>query len=360
MASWKKVLVSGGNITELINDANYIDLTALSGGSGITYNNSTGEISLTEDTITIGNTSISLGDTETTLDGVTINNGTFIGDGSGLTGLVTDLDFSGDSGSGNVDLLNQTLAIEGGVGITTSASGQTITISGDDATTTTKGIASFNSSFFTVSSGNVSIAASSITSVELDGEVAGTGLSGGDGTPLSVDYGTTAGTSVEGNTAITVNGTANQVKITGNNTQALGGAPSYTLGLTDDVTIENDLTVQGDLTVIGTASFQNTTNLEVADRFILLASGSNTQGDGGFVVQQSNQDIGEVFGYDATTERWGVDRTFNASTSNLVPEAFTAMVIEGDTGEGTGDVDSRYVQKGNIFVADNEDIFIYS
>ena len=123
---------------------------------------------------------------------------------------------------------------------------------------------------------------------------------------------------------------------------------------------EGHVVVPNDLTVMGTASFQNTTNLEVADRFILLASGSDVNGDGGFVVQQNNQDIGEVFGYDALSQRWGVDRAFNASTSTLEPEAFVSLVIEGEQGEGTGDVDVRYVQKGNIFVAENEDIFIYS
>ena len=55
--------------------------------------------------------------------------GSFVGDGSGLTGLVTELDIISDSGSGSVDLLTQALSIVGTANeIETSISGQTLTI----------------------------------------------------------------------------------------------------------------------------------------------------------------------------------------------------------------------------------------
>ena len=47
-----------------------------------------------------------------------------------------DLDFTGDSGTGAVDLDSQSLAISGDTGITTTASGQTITIDLDDTAVT--------------------------------------------------------------------------------------------------------------------------------------------------------------------------------------------------------------------------------
>ena len=53
------------------------------------------------------------------------------------------------------------------------------------------------------------------------------------------------------------------------------------------VTVNSNLTVTGDLTVAGTASFQNTQNVLIADQFILLASGSNSLVDGGFIIATS-------------------------------------------------------------------------
>lgn len=82
--------------------------------------------------------------------------GSFTGDGSNLTGIATNLNISGStSGAGTVALKTQTLIVSGTNGITATVSGQTITISGSNATTTAKGVASFNSTNFTVTGGEV-------------------------------------------------------------------------------------------------------------------------------------------------------------------------------------------------------------
>jgi hypothetical protein len=75
-----------------------------------------------------------------------------------------DLDASADTGTIAIDLDSETLTISGGEGIDTSASGNTITISGEDASTTNKGVASFDANDFTVSSGAVSLATSATAS----------------------------------------------------------------------------------------------------------------------------------------------------------------------------------------------------
>lgn len=68
-----------------------------------------------------------------------------------------DLDFSTDSGSGAVDLNSQTLAFTSGEGLDITHSGQAVTFAVEDATASNKGIASFASADFSVSSGAVSL-----------------------------------------------------------------------------------------------------------------------------------------------------------------------------------------------------------
>jgi len=79
-----------------------------------------------------------------------------------------DLDFQGDSGTGAIDLDSQTLDIAGGASITTTASGQTLTVAADDATTAVKGVASFDTNHFDVTAGAVSIQADSIDDTLID------------------------------------------------------------------------------------------------------------------------------------------------------------------------------------------------
>ncbi len=62
--------------------------------------------------------------------------GSFIGDGSGLTGLATNLNFDGDSGATTVDLLTTTMSINGTAQeITTTVTADTVTISLPDDVT---------------------------------------------------------------------------------------------------------------------------------------------------------------------------------------------------------------------------------
>ena len=212
---------------------------------------------------TLGTTTVTLGTTVTTLNGLNLTattatgsfTGSFAGDGSNLTGIVTTLDFAGDGAtSGDVDLKTQVFTLTGGTNVNTSASGQTITVNLDS---------------------NISV---------------------------------------------------------------------------------TDAIVSGDLTVYGTASFANTQNLLVADRFVLFASGSTTTGDGGIVVQQATQDFGDLFGYDASVTRWGVETNFDAATNTTTPTAYMSAVV--DIAAGHTDL-VRYQKNGNIKV-DGGNIYIYS
>jgi hypothetical protein len=139
-----------------------------------------------------------------------------------------------------------------------------------------------------------------------------------------------------------------------------GVASDVDLGLQTGDNVEfADALITGDLTVQGTASFQHTEDLDVADRFIRLASGSNANGDGGIVIQQDSATNGEAFAFDNATSRWGVTSSFDPSTNTIVPDAFMTANVTGADNDPTG-IAARYQKNGNIFVGNTGDIWIYS
>ncbi len=210
-----------------------------------------------------------------------------------------------------------------------------------------------------------SVAGLTLTGVEASGSFSGSFE--GDGSSLS---GIATTLSIQGDTGtdtvdlqtatLDFEGTTNEIVTTVSDDKV-------TFALPDDVTIGRDLTVTQDLTVsrnlvvTGTASFQHTEDLDVADRFIRLASGSNSAGDGGIVIQQNSATNGEVFGFDSGQTRFGISSSFDASQNTFAPDAFMAAVLEGGAGVNTpAATPARYDKKGNIFVGANETIWIYS
>ena len=147
-------------------------------------------------------------------------------------------------------------------------------------------------------------------------------------------------------------GTSNEIETT-------VSANQIQIGLPNSVSI-TDLTVTDDLVVMGTASFQHTTNLDVTDRFIKLASGSSGAGDGGIVVQQTSNTVGEAIGFDSATTRWGFSGSFDASQATLVPDAYVAAAFNGSTEDPFTETPSRYDKAGNLFTSPAGEIFIYA
>ena len=330
-------------------DINLADLTAGNGLSGTAYDGNTARtFTVQADSTSGGNVKpVSVG-----ANGVGFDISTIDGDGIIVSGgeLAVQVDDS------TIEIATDIVKVkDGGIGTTQLA---------DDAVTTDKIAASlgtlaghsftgsFSGSFVGDGSG-LSGLASSLT-IDSDG-------GGSQDVNLLTDDLQIIGTSAEIETAVTKVGTDVKLQI----------------GLPDDVTITTDLTVGNDLTVTrdssfgrdvvitrnltvqGTASFQSTEDLDVKDRFIRLASGSNSAGDGGIVVQQTGPTDGEVFGFDAIKLRWGVSGSFDASQNSFIPDAFMAQVLEG-VGNVPSEAVTRYVKKGNIFVGNNEDIYIYS
>lgn len=375
MAGWKKVVVSGSNVSQLNNDAGYLVSAGVNSFETFSVNGVSVVADSSTDTLTLAS-----------------------GSGAGLN-------ISGNAGTDtitftlgsipNTSLANSTIsgvalggtlaALTAGSGLTnpgtfTGATARTISVdSGSMATY-------FNQTGFAGVSGDITISAGGIATIAANSVALGTDTTGnyvatlGSGTgvtigsntgegstpTISVVYGATSAKAVEGNTTISLSGTSGEIGVTGTTAQALGGGPSYTLTLpgtiTGNRTFSNNVIVSGDLTVQGTASFQHTTNLQVADRFVLFASGSNTAGDGGIVVQQATQNVGELFGYENSINRWGFTSSFDASNPTYTA---AAMVTTTEVGTITPSAAPLYGGSsnghGNIYVkTDTGDIFIYA
>lgn len=145
---------------------------------------------------------------------------------------------------------------------------------------------------------------------------------------------------------------------------------SSNITTTGNGTFGGDVTISGDLAVAGTASFTHASNLDVADKYILLNSGSVGNSDsGGIVIQGPGQDIGDLFGYRSgsaksdTVQRWGIASGFDAKTSaDFTPSAFMSAVVVG-TGNDPAVAGADYAQAGNMYIdtdAGYDGIWIYS
>ena len=240
-------------------------------------------------------------------------------DGSGQLSfgtVVSSLSLAADSGSNDSFSTGETLTFTGGEGIDTTVSDNQITIAGEDASTSNKGVASFNSSHFDVSSGAVSLAAALLVT-----ESEGIGSNDNDTTlPTSaavkdyVDSQTTAqdvdiaGDSGTGavdldSQSLTIAGTSNEI-------ETVASGQTITIGLPNNVTVGNNLTVDGNLTVNGTQTTVNSTTVTVDDPIFVVggdsAPGSDDNKDRGIEFRWHNGSAAKLgfFGFDDSTGKF--------------------------------------------------------
>jgi hypothetical protein len=187
--------------------------------------------------------------------------GSFVGNGAGLTGLVTELDIISNSGSGSVDLLTQALSVVGTANeVETSISGQTITIGLPD---------------------NVTI--------------------GGDLTVNGNDIKSSTATAITlAGSDVTIVG---DLQVSGNDIKSSAGNTVLTLS-GSNASFANNLVIGGNLTVSGTSTIINSTTVEIGDNIISL-NGTGAV-NAGLVVKDptSPNTVSGSLLWDTTNDYW--------------------------------------------------------
>ncbi len=258
-------------------------------GNAITSEDTNGDITLTPN----GNGSVVIdGLSHPQADGT---NGQFLKtDGSGQLSfgtVVSSLTLAADSGSNDTINTGQTLTFTGGEGIDTTVSDNTITIAGELATTSNKGVASFASADFTVTSGVVTITSGAVSNTQLanssvtigsDAIALGTsrtdlnGLTSIDVDNLTLNGNEISSTNTNGNISLNPNGSgtidANSSRIV-NITDPTGAQDAATKGYVDAV--KQALDIKDSVRVATTANITIATALNVGDAIdgVTLADG---------------------------------------------------------------------------------------
>ena len=225
-----------------------------------------------------------------------------------------------ESGSNDAVALGETFTFTAGEGIDTTMGSNSVTIAGEDASASNKGIASFSSNDFSVSSGAVTIKSGGVTDAQLAGSIANGKLA---------------------NSAITIAGAST----------ALGGSVTALAGITDldvasagNITIldtvgANTLTIgagnttvniAGNLTINGSSTLVTSNTVQIGDALILLnsdESGTPSHDSGHIIERGSSANVGFI--WDESADEWAAINTdsVGAETGNVTIASYAGLQV---------------------------------
>src|SRR6056300_1381974 len=161
--------VTSGAVT--LNDERVEDIVGalVSGGTGLTatYDDAGDGLS-----IALDNTAVTAGSygSSTAIPTFTVDaHGRLTA--AGTASISTSFDYAADSGTTDTVNGGETITFTGGEGIDTTVSNNTITITAEDATSSNKGVATFNTADFDVASGDVTIKSGGVSNTQLAGSI---------------------------------------------------------------------------------------------------------------------------------------------------------------------------------------------
>jgi hypothetical protein len=386
MAEWKKLVVSGSNISQLNNDAGYLTAGTITQANGYATASANGvELIATSATASLAFASSSG-------QGLTIVAQEIIGSNTltfGLSAIPTQsLQRSGSTiGSTFVGLGSTVTTLAGLTSVTATNFTGTASFATNadqlDGLQATAFVLNSQTSSMTVSSASFAINASSslqagnanllnglaATSFVLNSQtssmtVLSSSFAVSSSRAVSSSFATLAASATSATNANTASNITPAITNTANNrvlTDNGGGTINGEANLTFDgstLILNGSQTISGDLTVNGTTTTINTQNLNVSDKFILLSSGSTSANDGGIIIQSATNGTGFAFLYDQGQARWAYTGSLSGTATTAAPDAFAAMVIDLNVAESTDK--AVYQKNGNIKVEVGGDIYIYA
>jgi hypothetical protein len=283
--------------------------------------------SLTNSSITINGTTISLGGTATV--GAVLANVLTIGDGISYTGAST---YNGSTAV-TIDLKPATDTQMGGVRVglvaTSGINNNTGTISLAKATTSQLGAVLVDGTSITATSpgGVITANAGGLSGTVLKSTVVDSSLTSFGASPALTTPAVTTSITTPSTTFALVNTTATTVNFAGAATALAIGASTGT------TTVNNNLTVTGDLSVKGSVSFVESTTVQVADKNLELgkvASPTDVTANGGGITLKGATD--KTISWSALG--WTSSEDFNLATGKTYEINGTQVLSATTLGSG--------------------------